>query len=165
MVACGPESMLPIVPWFVNLLHRWRQVFRNPRETGRQRRGRIGEEAARAYLRKECGYRIIDRNWSFRERSQQGEIDLVALDGETLVFVEVRSRHSRDPRRPVDSVNRRKRQNLRRAFTRYLRRIPRRRRPATVRFDVIAVRLDSSDAVTELIHHRKIPIFGKWFVP
>ncbi|MFZ4438247.1 MAG: YraN family protein, partial [Syntrophales bacterium] len=51
--------------------------------------GKKGEELAAAYL-EEAGYRIIERNY----RCLFGEIDMVAEEGETLVFVEVKSRRS-----------------------------------------------------------------------
>lgn len=50
-------------------------------------RGRIAEDLACRYLR-ERGYEIVERNW----RARGGEIDVVARDGATLVFVEVKSR-------------------------------------------------------------------------
>ncbi len=55
--------------------------------------GRRGERAAEKYLRRN-GYRIVARNF----RAAGAEIDLVAMDGETLVFVEVKTRRSRDGR-------------------------------------------------------------------
>ncbi|MDX1994158.1 MAG: YraN family protein [bacterium] len=59
----------------------------SPKST--QDTGRRGEALAAAYLL-ENGYVILTRNW----RSPKGELDIVAKQGETLVFVEVRTRHS-----------------------------------------------------------------------
>lgn len=53
----------------------------------RQRTGRHGEEIAASFLANK-GYHIIEHNW----RCSSGELDLVATDGDTLVFVEVRTR-------------------------------------------------------------------------
>jgi putative endonuclease len=53
----------------------------------RKQTGRQGEEMAASYLQ-EKGYRVIERNW----RCPIGELDLVAVDGDVLVFVEVRTR-------------------------------------------------------------------------
>jgi putative endonuclease len=56
-----------------------------------KRIGEIGEEAACQYLR-EAGYRIVTRNWGTRF----GEIDIVARDGDVLVFVEVKTRRGQE---------------------------------------------------------------------
>lgn len=57
------------------------------RSKHRQQLGKLGEDAASAYLQRQ-GFRILTRN--FRTRS--GELDIVALDGVVLVFVEVKTR-------------------------------------------------------------------------
>ncbi|QOS99662.1 YraN family protein [Brevibacterium sp. JNUCC-42] len=82
--------------------------------------GQIGEEKASNYL-KSLGYRIIGRN----VRLSQGEIDIVAMEGKTVVFVEVRSRTgSREviPKygNPVESITLRKQQKLRQLALAYL---------------------------------------------
>lgn len=53
----------------------------------RKQTGRQGEDIAFSFLR-EKGYRLIERNW----RCPGGELDIIAADGDTLVFVEVRTR-------------------------------------------------------------------------
>ncbi|MEP0767017.1 MAG: YraN family protein [Fimbriimonadia bacterium] len=59
-----------------------------PREGERKKAvGRIGEEVAVRYLESR-GFRVLARNW----RGPTGELDIIAEDGETLVFVEVRTR-------------------------------------------------------------------------
>jgi len=59
---------------------------------GRVRRGKAGEEAAQALLER-SGYRIIDANVRFGAKSGLiGELDIVAWEGSTLCFVEVKSR-------------------------------------------------------------------------
>lgn len=63
-------------------------------------RGKLGEQTALKLLTK-AGYKIIDRNF----RSKFGEIDLVAIDGDTLVFVEVKTRWSRKFGLPEEAVN------------------------------------------------------------
>lgn len=62
--------------------------------------GAIGEDIAERYLKKK-GYRIIDRNF----RCRLGEIDIIALDGEALVFVEVKTRRNQNYGRPCEAVN------------------------------------------------------------
>lgn len=61
--------------------------------------GRYGEDLACQFLKKQ-GYRILDRNYRIRG----GEIDIVARDGDTLVFVEVKARFSHDFGLPAESM-------------------------------------------------------------
>jgi len=91
-----------------------------------------GEDAAAAYLR-DRGYRIVERNW----RCRLGEIDIVARDGETLVFVEVKSRRSAAFGAPQAAVDGRKQRKLSLAALHYLQ--ARRVAPGPARFDVVAV--------------------------
>ncbi|MBU2262867.1 MAG: YraN family protein, partial [Proteobacteria bacterium] len=79
------------------------------------RRGKTGEELAAAYLA-EAGYRILERNY----RCLFGEIDIVAQEGETLVFVEVKSRSSGAYGDPQLAVGRRKQQKISRISVHYL---------------------------------------------
>ena len=65
----------------------------------RQRLGRLGEELAAKHLR-ERGFVVRERNW----RSPYGEMDIVAQDGDCLVFVEVRTRRGREYGTPEESV-------------------------------------------------------------
>lgn len=61
--------------------------------------GHHGEDLACQYLEKE-GYKILERNYRIRG----GEIDIVAKDGETLVFIEVKTRWSREYGLPAESM-------------------------------------------------------------
>ncbi len=61
--------------------------------------GRYGERVAARRLRA-AGWRLLDRNW----RGAGGELDLVALDGETLVAVEVKTRRGRGWGHPAEAV-------------------------------------------------------------
>ncbi len=65
----------------------------------RKKLGQRGEELAAAYLEKR-GYIVRERNW----RCPAGEIDIVAEDGDCLVFVEVRTRRGREYGTPEESV-------------------------------------------------------------
>ncbi|MBC7105406.1 MAG: YraN family protein [Firmicutes bacterium] len=108
-------------------------------------RGRRGEEEAAAYLARR-GYEIVARNY----RCPWGEVDIVAREGGTLVFVEVRSRTSLAFGLPEESVDRRKRARLRRAARHYL---YSRGGPADgCRFDVVALLLDPAGGVREIRH-------------
>jgi putative endonuclease len=77
---------------------------------GRLPLGRRGERAAEKYLRR-SGYRIVARNF----RAAGAEIDLVAMDGDTLVFVEVKTRQSFAAGAPEEAVDLRKQTRMRRA--------------------------------------------------
>lgn len=70
-------------------------------------RGRRGEECAAEHLTAN-GYRVLDRNW----RCAVGEIDIVALDGDELVVVEVKTRRSVGFGHPFEAVNDVKRDRL-----------------------------------------------------
>jgi putative endonuclease len=97
--------------------------------------GRDGEALAEAFLRG-LRYRIVARNY----RCRAGEIDLIAEDGATLVFVEVRSRTGDGFGGPLESVDRRKQARLARVARHFLGDRGWAERDA--RFDVIGVRFD-----------------------
>lgn len=83
-------------------------------------------------------------------RSRLGEIDLVARDGKTLVFVEVRTQRGRAGDPPEASVRERKQRRLGRLAQHYLK--WKRLGEVACRFDVVAVTLDGQDRVTALRH-------------
>ena len=121
---------------------------------GRQRQelGKLGEELAASYLQ-EKGYRLLERNY----RCRLGEIDIVALDGEVLVFVEVRCRTSGRFGLPQESIRREKQAKLRKLAQYYLLRAARPGpAPATgknkVRFDVLALLFDCEQAACRIEH-------------
>ncbi len=102
--------------------------FRRPPKT----LGRRGEDLAVRALRR-AGYRILDRN------AQLGryEIDIVAREGDTTAFVEVKTRRSDDPVPPEENVHHEKRRHIRAAAHVY---IQRENDPAMYyRFDIVAV--------------------------
>jgi putative endonuclease len=77
--------------------------------------GRQGEQAAVAYLSR-AGLRILDRNW----RCADGEIDIVAADGRSLVICEVKTRSDTRYGTPIEAVSRRKHARLRRLAIRWV---------------------------------------------
>lgn len=81
------------------------------------RRGARGEKLAAKFLRRR-GYKILYRN--FRGRSG-GEIDLVARDGDTLVFVEVKTRGSEEFGRPFETISREQQRRIARGGLAWLR--------------------------------------------
>ncbi len=92
--------------------------------------GRRSEILAIDHIRS-IGYRIVTSGY----RTKGGEIDVVAWDGATLVFIEVKARQNADP--PEDSVGYQKRQRMIRAAHAYISRY--RLHETPYRFDVIAV--------------------------
>jgi putative endonuclease len=92
--------------------------------------GRRSEVAAADYLRSH-GYRIATMNY----RTRNGEVDVIAWDGNVLAFVEVKARQNIDP--PEDAVGWRKRQRIIRAAHAFIAR--HRLQDSEYRFDVLAV--------------------------
>jgi putative endonuclease len=117
----------------------------------RQRLGRAAEQLVAERL-EQAGWRIVARN----ERLPSGELDLVALDGETLVFVEIKAGtvgSGRGPELPAHAVGRRKQLKLRRLAREW---IWERRGPSGVagyRFDVVGVRF-GPNGLTDVDHVR-----------
>ena len=107
--------------------------------------GRSGEDRAAKYLAAE-GYTILERNVT----APQGELDLIALDGGTLVFVEVKTRTSEAYGAPELAVDRRKQERMVKAALGYLKRKKLHQMPC--RFDVVAISGADGDMV-ELIRN------------
>src|SRR5690348_11490702 len=92
--------------------------------------GQEGEAEAERYLRRK-GYRIVARN----VRSSLGELDLVAEDGQTLVFIEVKARRSGEFGGAIHAVHRQKQQKLARLASQFL--AQRHWMERSCRFDVV----------------------------
>lgn len=107
--------------------------------------GRAGEDAAAAYLG-ERGLEVAVRNY----RTRGGEVDLVCLDGDTVVFVEVKARGPGSLARPDQAVTAAKRGRLVRAAAAFLSERGWWDRPC--RFDVVAITAgrDGAWAITHL---------------
>ena len=97
------------------------------------RAGAWGERIAEKELKK-LGMKIIGKRVRFGRRF---ELDLVARDKDTLVFVEVKTRRSEKFGRPFSAVDRAKRRQISKAAIRYLERL--RKLPDYIRFDVVEV--------------------------
>jgi len=109
---------------------------------GRRETGRRGEDVAATFVAG-LGYRVVMRNF----RCRAGEIDLVALDGETVVFVEVRSRMGNRCGTPLESVDGRKQARVGRVARYFL--SARGWHERAARFDVIGIRLDAEPPAVE----------------
>lgn len=111
----------------------------------RQRLGRWGEGVAAVHLEAR-GYIILTRNW----RCSVGEIDLVARDGETLVFVEVKTRRGRGFGAPEESLTPRKAQKLLQLGSQYV--YEHALGDVNWRIDLVAVELDSRGVLLRCDH-------------
>lgn len=116
----------------------------------RQRIGRAAEDLVATRLAA-ASWEILERN----ARTRYGELDLIALDGRTLVFVEVKAGREGSvygPERPVLAVDRCKQQRVRRLAAAWMaqhRNLP---RYDEIRFDAIGVTFDHAGRVVEVEH-------------
>ena len=78
--------------------------------------GKKGEDIAKKYLQN-LGYKIIETNWHY---SKNAEIDIIAKDKTTLVFVEVKTRTTLNFGHPFEAINQRKIEKINTAITAYL---------------------------------------------
>jgi putative endonuclease len=119
-------------------------VSRDPR----RELGALGEQVAAEHLKRR-GFEIVERNY----RTRWGELDIVAYDGRTLAFVEVKTRRQRRGQPcPLEAIRSRKRLQVRQMALRWLQ--ERRERPHAdvLRFDAIGVTLDGGDRLLRLDH-------------
>lgn len=103
--------------------------------------GKQGEDAAARYLCSK-GYEIIERNWVY----EKYEIDIIASDGEYIVFVEVKTRSSRQWGNPEEAISKSKIKRIVEAADFYLETYD---IDLPARFDVIAVIWTGSDFLIE----------------
>jgi len=126
------------------------RVFQQPMpEQPKDRVGRRGERIARRFLRWRKGYRIIESNW---RPSRFGELDIVALDRETLVFVEVKALRREVPADPEDAVIPEKQQRLRRLALSFVSQYSLSHLPC--RFDVLAVTVQRWPWPAKVVHYK-----------
>ena len=121
----------------------------------RQYLGRVAENLVADSLQRR-GMRIVARNE--RTSAVRGEIDLIALDGRALVFVEVKALRAASvsgPERPAIAVGHRKRHKLRSLALAWLRDHDGSVPPhGSLRFDVVGVRIDATGRIAEWEHLR-----------
>lgn len=110
--------------------------------------GNRGERAAARHLKRQ-GMRVIAR----QHRTRLGEIDLIALDGGRVVFVEVKTRKSDAAGRPEEAVTAAKQRQLTRLGLEYLKRRGWLGKRAA-RFDVVAVTWPDGERRPEIVHYR-----------
>ncbi|RJQ41478.1 MAG: YraN family protein [Nitrospiraceae bacterium] len=105
--------------------------------------GSKGEDLAAEFLKAQ-GYRIIERNY----KTPIGELDIIAKDGETLVFVEVKTRSSNAFGYPFEAVDARKKHKLKNLALFYMKAL---KKNCAARFDVISINLTGSEKEIEHI--------------
>ena len=131
------------------------RLFAAKKETDKARCGRLAEDAAQRML-KGKGYKVLARNW----RSGRYEIDLICRSGDALVFVEVRARQAGAYVGGYHSINRQKKNALRKGAYAYLQGLP--KKPTTHRYDLIQVALtpDGTIAKDGINHYENIRVFS-----
>ena len=127
-----------LVRYIADLSSRWRSRSSTSRPR-HLRLGSRGENLACQFLKKN-GYKILYRNFKGRTG---GEIDVVCRDRDTLVFIEVKTRTREDFGRPLDAVNREKRNRIARGGLAWLRLLD--NPDILFRFDVVEVILAENE--------------------
>lgn len=110
----------------------------------RRAMGAIGEEVAAAFLQHK-GYTILEKNFYYNH----GEIDIVAKEGNTLVFVEVKLRHSNTFGEPEESVTSKKQELIRRTAEGYV--ALKNLNEIECRFDVVSIAIKNGKAECKLL--------------
>lgn len=111
--------------------------------------GLLGEQIASKYL-ENLGYKIIDRNFS----SKLGEIDIIALDRDILVFVEVKARWSKEFGLPEESITWWKIQKIIKTGQYYKLLHP--NLPESLRIDAVAIDLSPEGETKDIRHFKNI---------
>ncbi|MGB0744845.1 MAG: YraN family protein, partial [Opitutales bacterium] len=113
-------------------------------------------DLAAKHCRSELGYKILTRNW----RSKKDELDLICMDGQVLVFIEVRARARDALVSGYASVDGHKKKVLQRACKSYLKQLQ--NPPKHFRFDIIDVSLHEGER-GEVRHYANVPLFHKHY--
>lgn len=115
-------------------------------KTDNKSTGKIGEELAADFLTRK-GYQILEKNWG----NKWGEIDIIARDNETVVFVEVKTKIGINFGTPEEMVNWRKLNQIQKLASSY---------PLSqntqLRIDVVAVVLNPDYSLNSINHHQAV---------
>jgi len=154
-LATGRVRMLELL---IPAIDRWsgRKTLQQQDSTAHLALGDDGEEAAYFHLRKK-GCMVVARRW--RSSRQPGDLDLVCWEGDTLCFVEVKTRRRFDVATAESAVDADKRRMIRRMARLYMSSL--REQPKQVRFDIVSVYFND-EATAEL---RVIPNAFGWTEP
>jgi len=126
-----------------NLLKKVKLCFSH-RTKEKKNTGKIGEDIAVKFLTRK-GYQILERNWRIRS----GEIDIVADDNGTMVFVEVKARSSTEYGTGEEAITPHKKKKIINAAKAYLKYGG---KDLPCRFDVISILFDEKRKVKEINH-------------
>jgi len=110
----------------------------------KRKKGALGENVAVSFLQQN-GYTILEKNFYYNH----GEIDIVAKDGNVLVFVEVKSRHSDKFGEPEESVTPKKQEIIRRTAEGYV--SSKNLEETECRFDVVSIMMKDGKAECKLL--------------
>jgi len=113
--------------------------------------GTWGEELAAVYLRSK-GFVILESDWHSGHR----DIDLIAIEGDTLVFVEVKTRRNRNYGAPEESIDYEKLRHLRASMNQY---VKSRHVDRKVRLDVVTIVGTPDSASPEINHIKDFPMY------
>ena len=113
--------------------------------------GTWGEDIAAIYLERK-GYIILERDW----KSGHRDIDIIATDGNQVIFVEVKTRRNQMFGEPEDAVNYMKLRNLRAAINHY---VKFKRLNNDIRFDVVSVIGTPGIGTPEIKHFEDVPMY------
>ena len=108
--------------------------------------GKWGEDLALKKVKK-LGYKCLARNY----RCPVGEVDLIAKDGDTLVFVEIKTRRGRSLEYAKEAVNQRKRRQLSKVALAYMK--ANGCAEARARFDVVVINLEGGEQEIEVVRN------------
>ncbi len=120
-----------------------------PHNFAKIRLGKIGEDLASSYLSKH-GYTIIERNF----KARYGEIDIIALSGSILVFIEVKTRIGRQFGLPEEAVTPRKIHEVVKTAEFY--KVLHPELPESLRLDVIGIELNSDETLKYFNHIQNV---------
>lgn len=112
----------------------------------RQNLGDWGEQIAIKYLRR-LGYYILEKNW----RAREGEIDLIALDHKTFVFIEVKTRRTETYGYPAEAITKCKQEKMIKCIQKYLAQ-HHDLQHYQIRIDIILIKLSKKSKKARLQH-------------
>jgi putative endonuclease len=120
--------------------------------------GERGEDTAAKFLKRQ-GFRILDRGVD----SRLGELDIIAVDGRTVVFVEVKTRTSSDAGHPTEAIDQFKQRRMTQAALGYLK--ANRLLEYSARFDVVAITWPANTRQPKIEHFKDAfaPVGGGQF--